>query len=287
MQWPPGCNEQHTHTRTAEIAIFALLSLLATTQEEATTAAQGMNFLRSTARGDSQRLQSQLQETPTTAVYSLVDFMAPPNGKKSSRRTEASEKPKAVHAWKSEAGPVESNSPGSPAEAKKFEPLRTRKSFHEILEEEEREKLEREEYGKNAWFIPGKGKPRSTSFEGIVQQQRREELVAEEEKLRQMEEEMLGLALEMSKQEAQPNRAQPRGSGSRKGRGGSGGRKQESKAPRKHPSARAKDPQPRGGVVEPDPRAQSRNGRSRRGKRPSTTTVNQAAEAKVECSGSR
>ncbi|CAM9442152.1 unnamed protein product, partial [Ectocarpus fasciculatus] len=276
-------------------------------KEEATTAAQDLNFLRSTARGDSQRLQSQQQEAPTTAVYSLVDFMAPPNGKKSSRRTESSEKPKAVHAWKSEAGPVEPNSPSSPAEAKEFEPLRTRKSFHEILEEEEREKLEREEYGKNAWYIPGKGKPRSTSFEGIVQQQRREELVAEEEKLRQMEEEMLGLALEMSKQEAQPNRAQPRGSGSRKGREGPGGRKQESRAPRKHPSAKAKgsqprdgvgtrakgsqprggSSQPRDGVVEAEPRAQSRNGRSRRGKRPSATVQNQAAEPKVECSGSR
>lgn len=279
--------------------VFALLSLLATTQEEEATATQGMNFLRSTARGDSQRLQSQQQDAPTTAVYSLVDFMAPSNGKKSSRRTQASEKPKAVHAWKSEAaGPVEPNSPSSPAEAKEFEPLRTRKSFHEILEEEEREKLEREEYGKNAWFIPGKGKPRSTSFEGIVQQQRREEMVAEEEKLRQMEEDMLGLALEMSKQEAQPTRAQSRGGGSRKGREGRGGRKQESRAPRKHPSARAKGSQPPGGVetratgsqprggVETDPRAQSRNGRSRRTKR-SSAVENQAAEPTVESSGSR
>ncbi|CAM9456319.1 unnamed protein product [Ectocarpus sp. 6 AP-2014] len=277
----------------------ATMLMGSTGKEEAATATQGMNFLRSTARGDSQRLQSQQQDAPTTAVYSLVDFMAPSNGKKSSRRTQASEKPRAVHAWKSEAaGPVEPNSPSSPAEAKEFEPLRTRKSFHEILEEEEREKLEREEYGKNAWFIPGKGKPRSTSFEGIVQQQRREEMVAEEEKLRQMEEEMLGLALEMSKQEAQPTRAQSRGSGSRKGREGRGGRKQESRAPRKHPSARAKGSQPLGGVetgakgsqprggVETDPRVQSRNGRRRRAKR-SSAVENQAAEPTVESSGSR
>lgn len=83
--------------------------------------------------------------------------------------------------------------------------MRTRKSFHEIIKEEEREKKEREEYGESVWFVTRK--PRSTSFEGIVEQQRREERVAEEEREREVEDEVLRLVLEMSKHDAQPGQS--------------------------------------------------------------------------------
>lgn len=179
---------------------------------------------------------------------------------------------------------VAAGSSASPAESRATGvPLKTGKSFHEILQEEEREKKKRDEYGENVWFVSGK--PRSTSFEGIVQQQRREERVAEEEKLRQLEEEMLGLVLEMSKHEAQskPASSHLHGKGSREGRrarhrkeaGGAAGKKQESRTQRNHPTTRAKGCSQSSGGVEP----QSRNGRSRRAK-PSTAGVDQATELK-------
>lgn len=260
------------------------------TQEETAAVAQAMTVLgnsaNSTPRGGSQRLLSQRlalqQDVPTPAVYSLVDFIAAPGNKKSSRRVESSDQDsqKVGNVWGEEA--VTPENPASPAESRATGvTLSSGKSFHEILEEEEREKKKREEYGESAWFVTGK--PRSTSFEGIVQQQRREERVAEEERMRQLEEEMLALALEMSKQEAQSTTASshPHGKGTREGRrarqrkdaGGAAGKKQGSRTQRNHRTTRADGCSQSSGVE--TSHALSRNGRSRRAKR-STAGVDQA-----------
>lgn len=278
-------------------------------QEEAASAGQGVTFkltpAKSRAGGASQRLPAPQDATPP-AVYSLVDFIAAPGSKKSSRRGEGPDREeqaagKTGQAWAKEAEQAESNTsdPGESrvegvAKAEK-KPLPTRKSFHEILQEEEREKKERDEYGESVWFVSRK--PRSTSFETIVQQQRREERAAEEEKLEAMEEEMLGLALEMSKQEAERAAPQSHGRGSRKGRGGKqrkevdrpNGQKQESKAPRTQPNGRAKgSSRPRsGGNAEREAAAQPRaRGTGSSQPRGGNKEREQAAQPKARAKGS-
>lgn len=191
-------------------------------QEPAGAAVYTMNSLRSTApasstsnaHGAAERLSSS-QEAAAPAVYSLVDFIAAPGSKKPSRRKESSEREtqgKPGRVWGVEADGSARDLVGT-AEERAAEGLTSaaaeaavdespgKKSFHQIIEEEEREKKERDEYGDSVWFVSRK--PRSTSFEGIVQQQRREERVAEEEREREMDDEMLRLALEISMQEAQ------------------------------------------------------------------------------------
>lgn len=251
------------------------------TQEETAAVAQAMTVLgtpaNSASRGGSQRVLSQRSPSPQAAsapaVYSLVDFIAAPGKKKSSQRVEGSDRDsqKVGKVWGEEAVASESGATGAP--------LSSGRSFHEILQEEEREKKKREEYGESVWFVSGK--PRSTSFEGIVQQQRREERVAEEERLRQLEEEMLGLALEISKQEAQSTPStHPHGKGNREGRRtrhrkdarGATGKKQASRTQRSHRTTRADDCSKSSGGVEA-PHVQGRNGHSRKG---STTGAGQA-----------
>lgn len=179
-----------------------------------------MNSLRSTApasfnaHGAAERSSSQ-----EATVYSLVDFIAAPGTKTSSRRKESSEREvqgKVGRVWGVEADGTARNVVGT-AEERRAEASTSvavdamvdespgKKSFHQIIEEEEREKKERDEYGDSVWFVSRK--PRSTSFEGIVQQQRREERVAEEAREREIDDEMLRLALEISMQEAQPGQA--------------------------------------------------------------------------------
>lgn len=258
------------------------------TQEETTTEAQAMTVLgisaNSAPRGGSQRLLSQRlpsqQDVPTPAVYSLVDFIATPGNKKLTQRMKDSQKVGKV--WGGEVFAPEN--PVNPAERVAEVPRTSGKSFHEILQEEERDKKQREEYGESVWFVSGK--PRSTSFEGIVEQQRREERVAEEERLRQLEEEMLGLALEMSRQEAESQATSHNGKGNRAGRrarhrqevGGDAERKKRSSTQRMHRTARAEGcSEISGGVGASD--AHSRNGRSRRSKR--TTSGLDQAEQKI------
>ena len=187
-----------------------------------------MNSLRSTTPASSNAHGSNVhgaaersssQEAAAPSVYSLVDFIAAPVSKKSSRRKENSEREvqgKASRVWGVDADGSARNVVG-PAEERGGEASTraaadsvvdespAKKSFHQIIEEEEREKKERDEYGDSVWFVSRK--PRSTSFEGIVQQQRREERVAEEEREREIDDEMLRLALEISMQEAQSCRA--------------------------------------------------------------------------------
>lgn len=203
-------------------------------QDETADTAQAMDFLRTPAK--SQRSPSPQEAAAATpaAVYSLVDFIAPGTAKPP-RRVEGDKGTAKVWGGDVEAG----GKSASPAE--RSSPMTPKKSFQEILQEEAKAKKEREDYGgTGAWFVSGK--PRSTSFESIVQQQRREERIAEEEQLMQMEEEMLQVALEMSKHEAQPKPApsHPRSKGSRRGRGAQNdsavGTKKESARPRKHPS---------------------------------------------------
>ncbi|CAM9584671.1 unnamed protein product, partial [Scytosiphon promiscuus] len=275
-------------------------------KEEPAAAGPGVTFQRTPAKagssGASQRLPAP-QEASPPAVYSLVDFIAAPGSKKSSRRAEGRDREeqtagKAGQAWGNEAeqqAEAEASEPGESGvagAAKAEKPLPTRKSFHEILREEEREKQERDEYGESVWFVSRK--PRSTSFETIVQQQRREERAAEEEKLEAMEEEMLGLALEMSKQEAERAAPQPHGRGSRKGRGGKqrkdterqAGPKQEPRATRTQSRARAKgSSQPRSNVEREPGAAQSKNARRGRAKR-AAAGGERRVEQKAEASGS-
>lgn len=222
--------------------------------------AQALNFLRTPAK--SQRSPSPQEAATATpaAVYSLVDFIATPGTTKPLRRPEGEKTVGKV--WGEDAEAVGKSA--SPAEHSLATP---KKSFHEIIQEEAKAKQEREDYGgTGAWFVSGK--PRSTSFESIIQQQRREERIAEEEQLRQMEEDMLNVALEMSKHEAQPKSAKSQfhSKGSRRGRGAqngsAGAKKNEASRPRKHPPSACSQPQ------------QSRNGRSRRAKR--TADVDEA-----------
>lgn len=224
-----------------------------------------MDFLRTPAK--SQRSPSPQEAAVATpaAVYSLVDFIATPGTAKPPRRAEGDKGAGKVWGEDVEAG----GKSASPAERSSL--MTPKKSFQEILQEEAKAKKEREDYGgTGAWFVSGK--PRSTSFEGIVQQQRREERVAEEEQLRQMEEEMLKVALEMSKHEAQakPAPSHPHSKGSRKGRGAQNdsavGTKRESR-PRVHASTCSQ------------PHQNRHNGRKRRSKR--TAEVDAAGPSKT------
>ncbi|CAM9399175.1 unnamed protein product, partial [Hapterophycus canaliculatus] len=299
-QLPRG-GEAVTMRQVLEDQQRAATMLMGSTRKEETAAAgQAATFQRTPAKsrpgGASQRLPAP-QEASPPAVYSLVDFISAPGSKKSSRRAEDADREeqtagKAGQAWGNEAEQPESNASGpgesrAAADAAKVEkPLPTRKSFHEILQEEEREKKERDEYGESVWFVSRK--PRSTSFEGIVQQQRREERVAEEEKLEAMEEEMLGLALELSKQEAERAAPQSHGRGSRKGRGGKQRKETERptghRATRTEPKARAKgssQPRSASNVEREQVPAQSRNGRRGRGKR-AAAGGDRGSEVKVE-----
>lgn len=221
------------------------------TQDETADAAQAMDFLRTPAKSQRSSSPQEAAAATPSAVYSLVDFIAP--GTTKPPRRAAGDKV-AGKVWGEDVETAGNSA--SPAERTLPAP---KKSFQEILQEEAKAKQEREEYGgTGAWFVSGK--PRSTSFESIVQQQRREERIAEEEQLRQMEEEMLNVALEMSKHEAQSKSAPSHShrKGSRKGRAAQNdsaiGKKMESGRPRKHPST-CSQPQ------------QSRHGRSRRAKR--------------------
>ena len=175
-----------------------------------------MNALRSTAPASSKAHgateRSSSQEAP---VYSLVDFIAAPGAKTSSRRKEIFERDvqgKAGRVWGVEADGSARNvvdtaeqrgaqNSTSVAAGAMVDESPGKKSFHQIIEEEEREKKERDKYGDSVWFVSRK--PRSTSFEGIVEQQRREERAAEEAREREIDDEMLRLALEISMQEAQ------------------------------------------------------------------------------------
>lgn len=219
------------------------------TQDETADAAQAMNFLRTPAKSQRSTSPQEAAAASPAAVYSLVDFMATSGTTKPPRRAGGEKSGGKVWGEDVEAA----GSSASPAERALMTP---KKSFQEILQEEAKAKMEREEYGgTGAWFVSGK--PRSTSFESIVQQQRREERIAKDEQLRQMEEEMLNVALEMSKHEAQPRPApsHSRSKGSKKGRGAQNGsaveKKREPGRPRKH-SSTSSQPQ------------QSRHGRSRR-----------------------
>ena len=169
-----------------------------------------MSFLRTPGKSHGLFQQSppkqspSSQETGTSPVYSLADFIAP-GTKESSRRTKGREKVGRV--WGEESKAAAAKPP----------------SFNHILHEESEAKKHFDEYGDNAWFVSGK--PRSTSFEGIVAAQRREEREAEreaeEENLRQIEENMLILVMEMSKNDgnAPPVPSHAQGKGGRKGRG--------------------------------------------------------------------
>lgn len=246
-----------------------------------------MSSLRSTgatgvtAHDAASQRSSSPQEVATTAAraaYSLVDFIAAPEAKKSQRRKSASKNEsqgKAGHVWGTQdcdkTAAVADNASSS-TESKGLgpeEPLRARKSFHAIIEEEEREKKERDEYGESVWFVSRK--PRSTSFEGIVQQQRREELVAEEERKRavedEMEEEMLRMVLEMSKNDAQPGQSTRGNRASEKGKEG-GGRRARHRKPT--PRANTGGSGPRlNGRTEAEPSHTPRSGgRPRRARRP-------------------
>lgn len=208
-----------------------------------------MNFLRTSDKSQRSPFAQEAAAAAPAAVFSLVDFIATPGTTKPPRR----ERDKAAgKVWGEDAEAAGKSA--SPTEHALTTP---KKSFQEILQEEANAKKEREEYGgTGAWFVSGK--PRSTSFESIVQQQRREEKIAEEDQLRQMEEEMLNVALEISKHEAQPKPAHSHSKGSRKGRGvqndSAVGKKKESSRYRKQDSA-CSQPQ------------QSRHRRNRRAKR--------------------
>lgn len=178
-----------------------------------------MNSLRSTAPASSNAHGATERSSSQEATYSLVDFIAAPGTKTSSRRKEIAERElqgKAGRVWGVEADGSARNivdtakergvqASTSVAAGAMLDESPGKKSFHQIIAEEEREKKERDEYGDSVWFVSRK--PRSTSFEGIVAQQRREERVAEEARERKIDDEMLRLALEISMQEAQPGQA--------------------------------------------------------------------------------
>lgn len=177
--------------------------------------------------------RSSAQESSSPAVYSLVDFISAAGSKKSSRRNEISEREvqgKAGRVWGVEdVNPAEEGgaegSPSAVGADAVVDVSPGKKSFHEILEEEEREKKERDEYGDSVWFVSRK--PRSTSFEGIVQQQKREERIAEEEREKEYDDEMLRLAMEMSIKEAQQQQS---GKAASDGKGGRANRVRSSSA---------------------------------------------------------
>lgn len=191
--------------------------------------AHAMSSLRSTTPTTSRETaprRASIPEGPedtTTrpAAHSLIDFMSAPVSKKPSTRKKPRENPgKTDHVWGADddasagAGTVigrESQGPKSMASLveEASEEASKVKSLHQIMEEEEEEKKEREEYGDSVWFVSRK--PRSTSFESIIQQQKREELIAQEERKREaenrMDEELLQAVLEISRLEAQPSQS--------------------------------------------------------------------------------
>lgn len=166
-----------------------------------------MDFLRTPGKSHGRSKQLPPKQSPssheagTSPVYSLADFIGP-GSKKPSRPTKGREKVGSV--WGGESKTPAAKPP----------------SFNHILHEESEAKKHFDENGDSAWFVSGK--PRSTSFEGIVAAQRREEREAEreaeEKNLRQIEENMLILVMEMSKNDG---RAPPvaQGQGGRNGRG--------------------------------------------------------------------
>lgn len=185
-----------------------------------------MTMLRSTPPSSSRHESSQcaqMQITSSPGSYSLNDFIAPRRTKKTSRKKGVDETSEgrrervwvvdgAISAEDVDSGVVEKGEREPGESFGMGGPMRSRKSFSEIIAEEERDKKERDEYGDNVWFVSRK--PRSTSFETIIQQQRREEKAAEEKKTRevedQMEQEMLRLVLEMSMNDVQPNQPSSR-----------------------------------------------------------------------------
>lgn len=194
-----------------------------------------MSSLRSTPPASATRESSRGTQQPAVAApvsFALTDFLTAPKTSKSSRKKAAgkeSEEPKGSSwatgetTWREEV----SDEVGKDQLSKQREfsdarrAMTSRKSFSEIIAEEERERKERDEYGDNAWFVSRK--PRSTSFETIVQQQRHEEEAAEEEKTRAiqnaMDQEMLELVLEMSKHDVRPEESGTKSQG-KKVRGG-------------------------------------------------------------------
>lgn len=172
----------------------------------AVTTGHGMTSLRPNTPSSS------ICESSQPVAYSLVDFIAPGSKKVSGRKGNSNDEKQVqvARVWgtEGERSPeiAISAAGGQGVESKPdtaggVDGQLKKKSFHEIIEEEERDKKERDEYGNSVWFVSQK--PRSTSFEGIVKQQRREEQVAEEEKAREiedeMDQEMLRFVLEMSK----------------------------------------------------------------------------------------
>ncbi|CAM9287761.1 unnamed protein product [Discosporangium mesarthrocarpum] len=152
------------------------------------------------------RLTSSIPITPPQALppqqeYSLLEFLSASKTKQGPRQKKSMEKePQVTRGWNLN---TEATKFASPLDTgRQSTPSSKKKSFTEILEEEEQEKREREEYGTNAWFVARK--PRSTSFEGIVQQQRQEARDAEERRITELENEMIRMALEVSKADAHP-----------------------------------------------------------------------------------
>lgn len=175
---------------------------------------------------------SSQQSESGPVLHSLTDFIVAPGSGKLARRKSASKRESPVRstrAWATEDNPhaeetdtVQGLKLEVAASGSARGGMRSRKSFSEIIAEEEREKKEREEYGSSVWFVSRK--PRSTSFETIVQQQRQEEQRAEMEKAQKMEDEMneeiLRHVLEMSKKDAGPARQNLRPDRGGSGRGG-------------------------------------------------------------------
>lgn len=198
-----------------------------------------------------QRTQQQVASSPGS--YSLTDFIAAGKNKKPSRKkaveeeSERSRGPRgrvwavdvAMSADDVGSDVVDKGEVAEPRESLGMGgPMGSRKSFSEIIAEEERDKKERDEYGDNAWFVSRK--PRSTSFETIIQQQRREEKVAQEEKTKavetEMEQEMLRLVLQMSMHDVQPGQSSSR----THGKPAKGGRKRSAFASREAGSGTAR-----------------------------------------------
>ncbi|CAM9159061.1 unnamed protein product [Choristocarpus tenellus] len=157
-------------------------------------------------------------------AYSLLEFLSASKSRQplKQKKSAAKEKESQVsRGWDVATGEIrgitQGVARGTPTRAMSQDlavsmPSTKAKSLSKIMEEEEREKTQREEYGISAWFVSRK--PRSTSFEGIVQQQRQEAHAAEDRRARELEEvkedEMLRLVLEMSKNEAKPNQKSAR-----------------------------------------------------------------------------
>lgn len=178
-----------------------------------------MSTLRSTHLPTS-KYQTSQHAAPSAGAYSLTDFVTASRSTKSRRKgsVDRGSEARTPRAWATEGDEsaadivrdgVEKGAVSTSESVKAEGRMRTRKSFSEIIAEEERARQERDEYGDSVWFVSRK--PRSTSFETIIHEQRRAEAAAEEEKIREaenvLEEEMLRLVLEISKNDAQPSQA--------------------------------------------------------------------------------